>query len=352
MSRRRARGEAYGAAQGIPPGTLPGTPGATPHALPTATLKAAPRAVPRAIIDGSLCDHPARTLFDLCQHQRVTGVLQIVSWGRTGRIELRAGRITAAAYGHIEGNGAVSELLGLRDGMFELRQELPSLPAGRDAGSVGLSAIAEQCRERALSCRIHALSRGQRAVVTYRAGAIEGVEIDGVAPSIGGSEAASALAPFENGQIEIEALFISLQDRAVPGPAPAAAPRPDTPPVPRPAPAADSQRMARPPARPSAVAGEITARSSMAASVVAGEIRARPPVRPSPPPPPRMPARPKPEAAVAGGLRPWLPDPSTSGAAASWREAPPSRRELALPAVLAVLALSLLLIIGFVALQP
>lgn len=345
MSRRRARGEAHGAAQGIiPPGTLPGTPGATPHAMP--------RATPRAIIDGSLCDHPARTLFDLCQHQRVTGVLQIVSWGRTGRIELRAGRITAAAYGHIEGNGAVSELLSLRDGMFELRHELPSLPAGRDAGSVGLSAIAEQCHERALSCRIHVLSRGQRAVVTYRAGALEGVEIDGVAPGSGGREAASALAPFENGQIEIEALLISLQDRAVPAPAPAPAPRPDTPPVPRPAPAADSQRMARPPARPSAATGEITARSSLGASVVAGEIPARPPVRPRPPPPPRMPARPKPEAAVAGGLRPWLPDPSTSGAAASWRAAPPSRRELTLPAVLAVLALSLLLIIGFVALQP
>jgi hypothetical protein len=65
-----------------------------------------------------------------------------------------------------------------------------------------------------------------------------------------------------------------------------------------------------------------------------------------------LPGSPRPDAAFATGLRPWLPGPGISGAAASWREAPTSRRELALPAILAVLALMLVLIIGFLALQP
>jgi hypothetical protein len=372
MSRRRARGDAYGAAQGIPQGTPQATPGATPNAIPgaapRATSTAMPGPGPRAKIEGSLCDHPVRKLFDVCQRQRVTGVLQLVSWGRTGHVELRAGRIMAAAYGTVEGNGAVSELLTLRDGMFELRQELPGLPAGRDAGTVPLPAIAEQCRGRALSCRIHALSRGQRAVVTYRAGELERVEIDGAAANIADSaNVASALAPFEHGEIHIEALPLSLHERAVT--APTAIPKPDPQPARRPAPAAHAQRRVAAPARPSTAAGDIAARSAagesrgrastatgeiVVGSSAAGEIVARPTVRPMPPPlpPPRVPRHPQPDAALAGGLRPWLPDPSTSGAAASWRETPSIRRELNLPAILAVLAVSLLLIIGLVALQP
>jgi Domain of unknown function (DUF4388) len=353
MSRRRARGDAYGGALGTPQDTL----GATPNAIPVAGSRATSGATPRANIEGSLCDHPVRKLFDLCQRQRVTGALQLVSWGRTGRVELRAGRITAAAYGTLEGTGAVSELLTLRDGMFELRQELPSLPAGRDAGPVGLSAIAEQCRQRTLSCRIQALSRGQRAVVTYRAGELERVEIDGAAPAVGDIANTAALAPFERGQIQIEALPISLHERAVTAPAPIVTPRPEPPPVSRPVPAVPARRAVAPPARPSAADG-LAARSSVASgeiaarsSVASGEITARPAVRREPPPLPRVPSHPRPKAALAGGLQPWLPDPSTSGAAASWREAPPGRRDLALPAILAVLALSLLLIIGFVALQ-
>jgi hypothetical protein len=433
MSRRRARGDAYGAAQGIPQGTPQDTPGAAPNAIPGAApratsvarsgphARAQPRAQPRAQIEGSLCDHPIRKLFDLCQRQRVTGVLQLVSWGRTGRIELRAGRVTAAAYGTIEGNGAVSELMTLRDGMFELRQELPSVPSGRDAGPAALWAVAEQCRERALSCRIHALSRGRRAVVAYRAGELEYVEIDGAAANLADSaNLASALAPFEHGEIQIDALPIALHERvtasiaaprpdsqpahhqapaaparppAAPSASPARRPAPARPPATPaharraapvmparpPAPMAHAQRQVAPPARPSTASGEIAARpvtagdtrtrpiainesrgrastatgEIVAGSVAAGEIVARPPSRPRPPPPPpHVPRRPKPDAVPAGGLRPWIPDPSTAGAAANWREPPSIRRELGLPAFLAVLAVSLLLILGFVALQP
>jgi len=154
--------------------------------------------------------------------------------------------------------------------------------------------------------------------------------------------------------MQIEALPMSLQDLAVSAPAPM--PRQDSQPVPRPAPAAQSQRTVAPPARSSVGAsvasGELAARSSVGASVASGEIGARPPVRPAPPPPPpRVPARPQPDAALASGMQPWLPDPSISGAAASWREAPTGRRDLTLPAILAVLALGLLLLLGFVALQ-
>jgi hypothetical protein len=384
MSRRRARGDAYGAAQGIPQGTPQATPGVAPNAIPgaapRATSRPSARAQPRANIDGSLCDHPVRKLFDVCQRQRVTGVLQLVSWGRRGRVELRAGRIMTAAYGTVEGNGAVSELLTLRDGMFELRQELPSLPAGRDAGPVGFSAIAEQCRERALSCRIHALSLGQRAAVTYRGGELERAEIDGATVNIADSaNVASALAPFEQGELQIEALPILLHERAVtaptavakPDPQPARRPSPAAPAAPvRPAPVAHAQRQAAPAERPPTAAGEIAARADaagesrgrastssgevVAGSVAVGEIVARPSVRPRPPPPPPRLARPAQLDGVpaGGGMRPWLPDPSTSGAAANWQDPPSIRREVNLPAILAVLAVSLLLILGFVALQP
>lgn len=322
MNRRRARGEAQGVALDTVQGTPRGTPRSTPPAGPA----------PKLTVDGSLCDYPPRKLFDICQRQRVTGALQIVSWGRSGRVELRAGHVMAVAYGPLEGDGAVSEILALRDGMFELRQELPRLPA--DAGHVGLSAVRRQCRERALSCRIQASSRGQRAVVTYRAGELERVELDGAALDTNavGDTADTALAPFEHGQVQVEPLLMSLHDRVVPGPAAALA-RPDTPPMSRPA--SPSQRPAAPPALPARRRG-------------AGEIR----TRPAPPPLPLLPGAPQPDPALATGLQPWLPGPGISGAAASWRDAPVSRRELVLPAILAALAVMLVLIIGFLALQP
>jgi hypothetical protein len=308
---------------------------------PAALKQAAPKQAPKPTIDGSLCDHPPRKLFDICQRQRVTGALHIASWGRSGRIELRAGHITAVAFGLVVGDGAVSEILALRDGTFELRQELPRLPAGPDAHRIGLSAVREQCRERALSCRIRASSRGQRAVVTYRAGALEQVALDGAAldTSGGGDTADTALAPFEHGQMQVEPLLTSLRDLVVPAAAAAPAARPDTSTVTRPA----------PPARPSAGRPAPPARALPArAPGTAGDARPRA----APPPLPRLPGYPQPDAALATGLRPWLPGPGISGAAASWRDAPASRRELTLPAILAVLALMLVLIIGFLALQP
>lgn len=376
MSRRRARGEAHSAAHDTGNGAGHGTGHdrpATPRgeAGPGASPNAAPKLSSRTTIDGSLCDHPPRKLLDLCQRQRVTGTLQIVSWGRKGRIELRAGQIMTAAYGPIEGSGAVPELLALRDGMFELHQELPRLPTGPGAARVGLAAVMQQCRERALSCRIHASSRGQRAIVTYRAGELERAELDGVV--LDAASSTTALAPFEHAQLQVDGLPISLD--VAPGPAPAQ--RPGTAPT-RPASSADSRPTTAPTAPPlrasstqgGVVSGEIVARPTPPPRPAPPPIPARPsrhvppmrpsppmrpapPMRPSPPPPPIASGRPQPGAALTPGMQPWLPGPAiSSGATASWRDAPQGRRELALPAVLAVLALSLVLIIGFMALQP
>jgi hypothetical protein len=330
MSRRRARGESHGA------------------------------------IEGSLCDHPARKLLDLCQRHQLTGVLQIMSWGRSGRIRMRGGTIAAAAYGALDGDAAVAELLSLRDGLFELRQDLPSLPAaGRGAERASVSALMEQCRERACSCRIEVLSRGQRAVLVYRAGALERAEIDGK-PLVDTTYAAAALEPFEHGQVQIQALPFSLHEHAAapqsamsaadsrPVLASPARPTPARPP--RPTPASPAQTLPARPPRPTPAAP--------ARPVVRPE--GYPPLQRMPGPgpgpvPPRQPvatppplpvvAGPRAHGATAGELRPWPGNPGISDTAADTRYALVSRRGLAVPALLAVFVLSLVLIISFVALQ-
>jgi hypothetical protein len=55
---------------------------------------------------------------------------------------------------------------------------------------------------------------------------------------------------------------------------------------------------------------------------------------------------------AVSGVRPWFDDPDPSGAIASARNALASLRELAVPALVTLVVVSLLLIIGFVALQP
>jgi hypothetical protein len=55
---------------------------------------------------------------------------------------------------------------------------------------------------------------------------------------------------------------------------------------------------------------------------------------------------------AASGVRPWFDDPDPSGATASMRNTLASRRELAVPALVTLIVVGLLLLIGFVALQP
>jgi hypothetical protein len=189
-------------------------------------------------MDGSLCDHPVRKLLELCERHRLTGVLEITSWGRSGRVELRAGQVTAATFGALQGQAATAELTGLRDGLFALHQALPHVSAGGQRGEpLPLSAVIEQCRARALSCHVEVVSRKQRAVITYRAGELEHLELDG-GPLPDGLSAADVLAPFENGQVKAEALPLLLQEPAsAEAGAVQAAPAPgdDTRQVPRPA---------------------------------------------------------------------------------------------------------------------
>lgn len=55
---------------------------------------------------------------------------------------------------------------------------------------------------------------------------------------------------------------------------------------------------------------------------------------------------------AVSGVQPWFDEPGPSGAIPSVRNALASRRELAVPALVTLVLVSLLLIIGFVALQP
>lgn len=117
-------------------------------------------------------------LLSLCTQRKITGVLRIDSWGKTGTIRLRAGTIIEVAFGALRGEFALDELLALRDGMFELSQRLPSInDAVRDADqllvdldSTPLPELMRQCENKALSCAISVDRSGDPIELTYRAG--------------------------------------------------------------------------------------------------------------------------------------------------------------------------------------
>jgi hypothetical protein len=377
-------------------------------------------------MDGSLCDHPVRKLLELCERHRLTGTLDVTSWGRSGRVEMRAGQVTAVAFGTLQGHAAMAELHALRDGLFELHPALPRVDAGQRGERLPLSAVIEQCRTRALSCRVEVVSRKRRAVITYRAGELEDLEVDG-GPLPEGLQAAEVLAPFEQGQVRVEVLPLSLHEPAVVeaaavqathAPGAAGAPGSGAHQVSRPAGREDSR-----PARVAPAARDASGPNRVHAARDASGPNRVPPARegsrpnrvhaaPPPLPPARregsgpnrvhaaregsgpnrapggVVARPKPRhksapvanptlrpmpldpssntapipvalgraqadgPGPASGVGPWFDNANPSGTIASPRNALASRRDLAVPAILTVIVLSLLLIIGFVALQP
>jgi hypothetical protein len=75
-----------------------------------------------ARIEGTVSDVSVRRLLDICRERRITGVLRVVSWGRAGSIQVRAGHVEQAMFGGARGDDALAELLALRDGLFELQQ--------------------------------------------------------------------------------------------------------------------------------------------------------------------------------------------------------------------------------------
>lgn len=322
-------------------------------------------------IEGSLCYLPARKLLDICRRQRLTGTLRITSWDRSGHVLVRAGQIAEATYGALQGGQALAEMQALRDGSFELRQHLPALASGQRRGDrVALSALVSECRERALSCRITARSHGRQAVLTFRAGALEELRIDSERAALEPAAVDQALAPFERGQVRVEALPVSLHE-------PAIVRSGEISPASRPAPRAPQHRPAlRAPQHQATPAAPRPPHAQRGARPGAGRATpptmtpgARPPMaRPAPgamhraastPARPGGTRQPVPGAAhepVAAGqgpgpgrVQPWIDRPGLSGATASLRGTMSGRRELAVIALLALFVLSLAVVIGFVA---
>lgn len=322
------------------------------------------RREPPTGIEGSLCYLPARRLVDICRRQRLTGTLRVTSWDRRGRVLVRAGEIVEASYGALRGPQALAEMQALRDGTFELRQALPGLAsAPQRAGQVALPAVMAECRERALGCRIAVSAHGRQAALTYRAGALEELRVDGAAAALDHRAAEQALAPFAHGLVRVEALPVVLHEPAVVRSgeiSPAARPGPR--PVPRAlsrraAPAASRSRGAHAPGsvRPTALppaAGWAADRGVHRAAPAPGRPGATPPPVPGAAHRPAAPgaAGPSPaRPAAAGDMQPWLDSSALSGATASLRGPMSGRRELAVVAVLALFVVSLALVVGFVA---
>lgn len=133
-------------------------------------------------IDGSLSDVSVCKLLDTCREHRITGALRIMSWGRPGVIQMRAGRVEQAFFGTLHGDEAVNELMSLRDGLFDVLQELPDLSKAPSPspGRTLLSALLQQCRQRALTCDIVLIRDRERAELCCRGGAIVHTWINGV----------------------------------------------------------------------------------------------------------------------------------------------------------------------------
>ena len=189
-------------------------------------------------LDGNLSDITVTRLLAICTQRKVTGLLGIDSWGKTGTIRLRAGTITEVTFGSLRGEPALDELLGLRDGRFKLSQRLPSvaetMPGSDqlvvDLQHTSLPELMQQCESKALSCAISVDRGGEAIELTYRAGELAGdTDVD---------LAALGPAPARVSALPLNQLHNSLRPAAAPAPLPTTprrrtAHRSSPPPVPR-----------------------------------------------------------------------------------------------------------------------
>jgi len=152
-----------------------------------ARLSTAPVYVSRNHLGGSFTDVPLDGIVAACLRHQVTGAIDVACGGVTGRIELRAGAIVAAQFGDATGARALRDLRQLVDGWYELTQRLPDLTGELGGTSVSegevervpLKALIRHCEVHALSCTITMVSRDDRAQLTYHAGELKHVELNG-----------------------------------------------------------------------------------------------------------------------------------------------------------------------------
>lgn len=137
--------------------------------------------------EGSLCDTPLPRVLEECFDHQVTGTITICCGDRQGTLELRAGVVDRAEFSGVRGDSALEILSRLRTGTYEVAQRLPDL-AG-ELGSAGeLEGNTEEvppvelmryCEENALSCKIILIRGFDRAEITYRAGDVTEVSLNG-----------------------------------------------------------------------------------------------------------------------------------------------------------------------------
>lgn len=169
-------------------------------------------------MEGALCDVSARKLLDACRERRITGVLRLTSWERAGGIQMRAGQIEQVSFGPLRDDDALAEMLALRDGTFELQQEMPDLGRARSRhpGRTALSTLMRQCRERLLSCTITMIRDREHAELFYRAGELLYCKINGISYDGDAREAARELERFEHGCARVAPLPLELTSQ-IPG---------------------------------------------------------------------------------------------------------------------------------------
>jgi hypothetical protein len=142
-------------------------------------------------LEGSLSDTSLSDLLDACHKHLVTGAIKIVDEKnkRNGVLVLRAGAVDQARFGDTVGDKAVQTMLELKDGMYELSQQLPDLSGdlGRAAAlegsveQVSIVQIMRHCEHNALSAVITVMNEYDRGEIHYRAGELEKVMLNGKA---------------------------------------------------------------------------------------------------------------------------------------------------------------------------
>lgn len=97
-----------------------------------------------AMLQGNLAQTPLHDLLQYLALGRKSGVLELASGRRAGRIVLEAGRISRCAYRSKEGLDAAFLMLDLAEGDFEYRErarEAPAAPAAEPGGPAPVEAV-------------------------------------------------------------------------------------------------------------------------------------------------------------------------------------------------------------------
>jgi hypothetical protein len=138
-------------------------------------------------LEGSLADTSLDRILHACHQHLLTATLRVRAFGGEGRIELRAGAVDQAVYGDVRGDDAIAQMRRLGDGIYELTQQLPDLSGELgaaaqfegDISEVTLVSLMRHCEDNALTCKITLINDFDRGEITYRAGEIQEVRLNG-----------------------------------------------------------------------------------------------------------------------------------------------------------------------------